>query len=295
MLQKRNILQNRIFSKEQSSMLNVMTVESFLSHCYRIPDAPVSLPLADEIFVRSWEEKDGREVLAFLKEEFLLPVAGDMFKQTEALRIFFAETLGGRIPVIETGSHADFCRMEALLNGREKVKDLPMTVNAFTIQAQAKAISRHRVILLGRAPYSNVPAGLLGLGGEDWLRRSFRLRLAHESAHYEMLRLFGGMQNHPLDEIAADALGQLAAFGSFSAERQRLFFGLTRNSGVCSGRLSYYCRGFLPWDRPVICRAVDQALDRIEEEVQGLTSSGSTRYEILKKLAGTSIAERLKQ
>ena len=154
----------------------------------------------------------------------------------------------------------------------------------------------------------------LGLDEEEWIERSCRLRLAHECAHYETLRLFGGMQNHALDEIVADAMGQLAAFGNFSAARQRLFFGLEQGTGRCTGRLSFYCRNVLPWERTEVYRAVDATLGilegRIERfltekkrktETKELLSSAKTllsdkksKYELLSDLAGTSIAERYK-
>ena len=168
------------------------------------------------------------------------------------------------------------------------------------------------MILLGRAPYSNVPSQQLGLEEELWLERSFRLRLAHECVHYETLRLFGDMQNHALDEIVADAIGQIVAFGNFSAERQRLFFGLGKGTGRCTGRLSFYCRGVLPWEREKVYRSVDMVLDLIEAELtrflagkaeptatkgalsdfSDILSHKKVKYELLALLSGTSIAEK---
>ena len=200
-----------------------------------------------------------------------------------------------------------------MLNGRDVLADVPITVNAFTLQARADNISGHRVILLGQAPYSNVTAQQLGLEEELWMERSFRLRLAHECVHYETLRLFGNMQNHALDEIVADAIGQIAAFGNFSAERQRLFFGLEKGTGRCTGRLSFYCRGVLPWEREKVYQSVDTMLDLIEAELtrflagnaepsttkgalfdfSDILSHKKVKYELLALLSGTSIAEKI--
>ena len=286
----------------------------YLNHCYTIPETPPVLPLPDEGFAAAWKEVKGEAAQAFLTEitgrELPFPL-----QKEQALRVFFTATLGGRLPVVVTGGHEDFRCLEALLNGRSNLIDLPATVNAFTLSPRAEKISGHRLILLGQAPYSNVPAQRLGLEEEDWLRRSFRLRLAHECAHYETLRLFGDMKNNALDEILADALGQLAAFGSFSAERQRLFFGLEPGTGICTGRLSFYCRGMFPWDKAAVYRAVDTALDGIEAQitrflaekrepategslvakkveassVDDLLRDSETKYELLALLAGTSI------
>ena len=267
-----------------------MKTDTYLSHCYAIPETPPVLPLADEAFASVWKEAEGAAARKFLSEIVDRDIALFPLQQEETLRILFAETLGGRLPVIVTDNRDDFLRVEALLNGREDLEDFPVTVNAFTMQARAKNIRNHRVILLGQAPYSNVPANLLGLDEEEWIERSYRLRFAHECAHYETLRLFGGMQNHALDEIVADAMGR------------------------CTGRLSFYCRNVLPWERTEVYRAVDATLGilegRIERfltekkrktETKELLSSAKTllsdkksKYELLSDLAGTSIAERYK-
>ena len=162
-----------------------MKADTYLSHCYAIPETPSVLPLADEAFASVWKESEGVAAREFLAEIVGRDIASFPLRQEETLRIFFAKTLGGRLPVIVTGNRNDFLRVEALLNGREDLADFPVTVNAFTMQAQAKNIRNHRVILLGLAPYSNVPANLLGLDEEEWIERSCRLRFAHECAHYE--------------------------------------------------------------------------------------------------------------
>ena len=289
----------------------MIKLDEYLNHCYVIPEMPPFLPLADEVFVAAWKEVEGKAARKFLTEITGRELAFPLQKE-EALRVFFVKTLGGQLPVVVTGNHDDFLCLEALLNGRNELDAFPATVNAFTLKARAEKISDHRVILLGQAPYSNVPAHSLGLTVEEWLERSFWLRLAHECAHYETLRLFGNMENHALDEIVADTLGQLAAFGSFSAERQRLFFGLEPGTGRCFGRLSFYCRGLFPWDRAIVYRAADKVLDSIEEEinvflteksesaamkgrissVKTLLSDKDVKDGLLTLLAGTSIVER---
>ena len=266
---------------------------AYLKHRYAIPPHVPNLPLSDEPFLMSWREAAGQGVLDFLSAAFGLPVSAFSWQNAESLTISFADTLGGRLPVIATKSHSDFCAMEALLNGKGKIRAFPATVNAFAMQARAESIDRHRVLLLNYAPYSNIPAGALGLSGDEWMERSHRLRLRHECAHYETLRLFGDMKNHALDEILADALGQIAAFGSFDADRQRIFFGLTRGKATCSGRLSFYCQTAAETERPKIYKAVDEVLDVVADEVIGLLARQAEDIEILSALARSSIAERL--
>lgn len=272
--------------KEQSAV-------EYLQHFYEIPAELPDLPLQDEAFVAEWQEAEGRDVLDFLADGLGLPVSGFCFEDEERLGISFAKTLGGMLPVINTGCHEDFRAMDALMNGRDGKRELPVTVNAFTIEARAEKIFRHRLLLLNRAPYSNIHADRLGLTEEDWLDRSYRLRRAHECAHYETLRLVGGMKNHALDEILADTVGQIAAFGDFSADRQRLFFGIKHDDDNCTGRLSFYTRTVRAEERGQIYRSVDKVLDIVEDTVRELISKKAGKWEILKELAGKSIADRL--
>ena len=93
------------------------------------------------------------------------------------------------------------------------------------------------------------------------------------------------MKNHALDEILADCLGQMAAFGEFSAERQRIFFGLAKGGSKCDGRLNFYCQKILPDDLPKIYCAVDKYLD----EVELVTKNAANEFVIFKILAGRAI------
>lgn len=268
-----------------------ITVQEYLTHHYTVPTEPAVLPLPDEPFVSLWKETAGEEVLKFLADSFKLPISSFQFQKPEALKIQLQATAGGRLPVIYTGCHDDFCHMEALVNGHSDIEDLPLTVNAFTIVAKAPELNNHRLILLGNAPYSNIPSSALGMDEDEWLHRSTALRSAHECAHYETLRLFGGMVNHALDEIIADTIGQIAAFGNFSAQRQRLFFGLGSGGETCTGRLTFYCKKVIPWERKEVYKAVDKALDIIEAKVAALSQEKASHYKLLAHLAGTSIAE----
>ncbi len=269
------------------------SADEYLRRKYDIPATLPKTPLKDEPFATNWREADGKETLDFLADVLRLPAFDFQWENRDALKISFAQTLGGRLPVIATESHRDFRQMEALMSAREDVPELPLTVNAFTIEARAASIFRHRVLLLNYAPYSNIPAEKLGLPEREWLERSHRLRMRHESAHYETLRLFGGMQNHALDEILADALGQIAAFGDFDADRQRIFFGLTKGGDTCTGRLSFYTQKVRPGECAKIYRAVDKALDLVADELRKLQKAKAEDEKLLTALAGTSIAERL--
>ena len=265
-------------------MKNLLTAKEYLAHHYELPKTFPKMPLADEKFISAWSFKENVEVLRFLSQKFELPTENFDWKNVAALKIDFKQTFGGRLPVISAANHDDFCQMVALLTARE-AKKYPPTVNAFTIPCRAEKIYRHRVILLNAAPYSNISAERLLLTAEDWLKKSYLIRLRHESAHYETLRLLGGMKNHALDEIVADSLGQIAAFRDFNANRQRIFFGLTEGGSKCDGRLNFYCQKVLPDELPKIYRAVDEYLDEVEQ----ITKNAANEFEIFKVLANRAI------
>lgn len=265
-------------------MEKLMTATEYLAYRYELPKTFPELPLADEKFISAWSAKENFDMLSFLSKEFKLPTEKFDWKNVASMKIEFKETLGGRLPVISTANHDDFCQMTALLTARE-AKKYPLTVNAFTIPCRAEKIYQHRVILLNAASYSNISAEKIGLSVEEWLKKSYLIRLRHESAHYETLRLLGGMKNHALDEILADCLGQIAAFGNFSANRQKIFFGLKKDGSKCDGRLNFYCQKVLPDELPKIYRAVDIYL----EEVEQMTRKVTNEFEIFKKIASRAI------
>lgn len=278
---------------DMSWLKQTQSADEYLQHAYEIPAELPVLPLTDEPFAARWREVQGREVPDFFTEELKLAACDFVWQEKKSLSISFAHTLGGTLPVIATGCHEDFRAMEAVLNGREQSRELPPTVNAFTIEARAELVYRHRLLLLNRAPYSNIPAEALGLSTEDWMERSQRLRLRHECVHYETLRLLGGMRNHAMDEILADALGQIAAFGNFDADRQRLFFGLEKGRDTCIGRLSYYCQRVALKERPKVYACVNEVLDEVAGELKEMLGRKADDREILVALAGRSIAGRL--
>lgn len=95
------------------------------------------------------------------------------------MKIEFKQTLCGQLPVISTANHDDFSQMTALLTARE-AKKYPLTVNAFTIPCRAEKIYQHQVILLNAAPYSNISAEKIDLSVEEWLKKSYQIRLRHK-------------------------------------------------------------------------------------------------------------------
>ena len=98
---------------------------------------------------------------------------------------------------------------------------------------------RDTLILLGAGEYSAVPAGRVGLGRAEWLEKSLTIRCYHELTHFVCRRLFPQDVDPLRDEVLADLVGTLAAFGRCEAGLVELFLGIG-DSPRADGRLAHY-------------------------------------------------------
>jgi hypothetical protein len=158
------------------------------------------------------------------------------------------------------------------------------------------------VICLAEAGYSALSGKDVGVENEEWLEKSAAIRLHHECCHYFTLRALGGMKNHALDEVTADCVGQLAAFGRYDASLQRKFFGLKdfdlkdfdlKDGGIVQGgRLGFYVKNLPEGAVPLVCRKVGEALDALEGylEKNAEMAETSRRPELIVKLATLGLA-----
>ncbi|MEO8197982.1 MAG: ATP-binding protein [Thermoanaerobaculia bacterium] len=129
-----------------------------------------------------------------------------------------------------------------------------------------KELWQDRLILLSDGPYSAVPAAEVGLDPATWRDRSLALRLAHECFHCLTLRRHGLLRSHLLDELLADYVGSIAAFGSYDARRALRFLGLNVDAPSLSGGRWEIYRGALPEAAiPVLARLVERAAEALEK------------------------------
>ena len=66
-----------------------------------------------------------------------------------------------------------------------------------------------------RGPYSGVPGSEVRVTETEWLERSLIVRAEHESTHDLTWRLFGVVRSHATDDIIADFVGLVRAFGVY--------------------------------------------------------------------------------
>lgn len=180
------------------------------------------------------------------------------FTAPERIRLEFYPTAAGRLPVLTAPVRADFERLLQALTARNEPEPIPASMGACIVGGYNNfdRIHRHRerwrhshgpfadwssefkrytadkrnyqdrFVLLSEGPYAAVPAADLGLDPELWLERSWQLRAAHECTHYLTARVLGSMRNNLLDELAADYVGILTAFGHYSAPMAERLLGV---------------------------------------------------------------------
>ena len=95
-------------TQTQTPIDGYISAAEYLRHRYEISAELPERPLSDESFAATWREASGGAVLDFLADEFGLPAFRFPWEDGKALKISFAETLGGRLPSVATASHKDF-------------------------------------------------------------------------------------------------------------------------------------------------------------------------------------------
>jgi hypothetical protein len=188
------------------------------------------------------------------------PATGEglALERPDQLRLQIHETPAGAIPVLVAPWRSDFERLVQAFVHRNEPKPIPASMGACIVSglnnwsrvaahrrrweseggdpagwpAELQRLVPHkeryqdRFVVLSAGYYSAVEPAALGLEPELWLRRSLVVRRDHECTHYFTLRVLGAMRNNLLDELIADYVGLVAAFGSYSPRAAMLFLGV---------------------------------------------------------------------
>ena len=158
-----------------------------------------------------------------------------------------------------------------------KDKPVPKSMGACTIsglvnqQKSGAAASKESLIVLSRGEYSAVPAEAVGLEKNEWIEKSLRVRLYHESAHIVCRARFPGQKLPVWDELLADCVGLLAAFGAYDRALALRLLGIDKDGAYIGGRLENYFD-----DKENIGRYVSFALQKtqlLQEAARELNAS----------------------
>lgn len=243
-----------------------------------------NLYLDDETFVVSWKQaEDGKYPL----------FPGIDLNAYRSLETELFQSFGGRIPVLHMKERTEFEQLICAIFYKGEKREIPLSMGALTIKGWKDLFGQsHRAILLSDGFYSAVQPEEIGLEPEEWKAKSFLLRRAHECAHYYTLRAYGFMNNALKDELIADAMGIIEAFGEYRHDLFLKFMGLEHYPEYrWGGRLQNY----RPRDREMSdgeFKEFQRAAFEASEELNGYLKenlyyieSRRGNLELLKKLA----------
>jgi hypothetical protein len=193
------------------------------------------------------------------------------------LRLVINPTPAGRVPLLVVPDRSDFVTLVRALSGRNEPIPVPDSMGACIVNGfnnwdrirrhrarweegnaarseagswedefkrlvPRKELYQDRFIILSTGPYSFVPAATASLSADEWLGKSLVIRREHECTHYLMYRVLGSMKNNLQDEVIADFVGLVHAFGAYSGDLALAFFGLEAYPACRpGGRLESYC------------------------------------------------------
>lgn len=103
-----------------------------------------------------------------------------------------------------------------------------------------KANYTDSLILLSSGFYSDIPPEELSMSAEEWKSRSMTVRGYHELTHFLYRRAYPGDVDVIRDEVLADCMGLLAAFGRYSPALAERFLGIRGSELLPEARLRHY-------------------------------------------------------
>lgn len=225
------------------------------------------------------------------------------FSFAEGDALSYCDTPAGRAEILFLADRDDFVHAYRALGYRCEPADIPPSVGAATILGlfNWEKIHAHEeawlaagntdwpeefarftsdrsnyvdtLILLSAGTYSSVPAEWVGLDAEEWIRKSVQIRKYHELTHFVCRKTVPEKKDALRDEIYADCIGLLAAFGGYDTHLAKVFLGIESETFREGGRLSHYAEGGIDecaetarkWIREAAARVREDGWDRRSE------------------------------
>lgn len=174
------------------------------------------------------------------------------FNDKDSLETF--KTSVGDVEIITLYERSDFVHAAICLGNKCEPEDIKDSTGAMTIfglnnwdkvNAGLKNY-KDSLILLSSGNYSNVSLNdinhycHLSLSKDEWIEKSIIIRKYHELTHFIMRKKYPDNISVVRDELIADGLGIIAAFGVFNKEMLKLFLGLENQEYRKGGRLENY-------------------------------------------------------
>ena len=101
---------------------------------------------------------------------------------------------------------------------------------------------KDKIILLSSGYYSGVAPETVGIREDEWIEKSITIRMYHELAHFVCRTRYPKNIDAIRDEIFADMVGIVAAFGYFDVDMAKKFLGISGTTISQEGRIRYYIK-----------------------------------------------------
>jgi len=234
------------------------------------------------------------------------------FRCPAEIELTAADTPAGRAEIVYLPDRADFLHAYQALAYRCEPTPIPDSVGAVTLNGLInwEKINTHRdeylaaggtdwdaefsrftadkknyrdgIILLSGGDYSSVPASELGLPAAEWKRLSYAIRKYHELTHFVCRALYPEDIDALRDEVIADSIGLLAAFGAYDAALARRFLGVQGGVFREGGRLSHYVKE--AGELPAAAERANALIDAYAARIEKAYTAGDDVFTLLLKI-----------
>lgn len=144
------------------------------------------------------------------------------------------------------------------------------------------------VLLVSKGPYSALSAEDAGYEQEEWLELSGTIRMYHELSHFVSRRLFPENKDKLRDEVIADSIGIIAAFGRYDRQLAKKVLGIEGTEYRKGGRLENYT------DKEPCETVMENALrqiDQLDAFYQSCEGKGPFECLVMVEEAGIAVNE----
>ncbi len=193
------------------------------------------------------------------------------FSDCETTELYTEHTEAGDVEILVLPDRGDFVRFVQVMAYRCEPREVPPSMGAVTINNinNWRRIEAHKneyllsgktdwdkefkrftavpqnyrdsIIALSNGAYSALPYTETDCESEEeWIRASLIIRKYHELTHFISRRLFPGNKEMLRDEVIADCVGIVAAFGEYDVSLAQRVLGIYGDEYRAGGRLSNY-------------------------------------------------------
>lgn len=189
-------------------------------------------------------------------------------------------TPAGDVEVLSLRKRDDFVHMCQCLGNKCEPVEIPDSTGAMALfglnnwDKVRAGLDNYKdsFIILSSGNYSNVSNidiknitnGEIDLDEQQWTNKSIIIRKYHELTHFVMRKTYPDDISFIRDELIADCIGLICAFGCFDVRLLKLFLGIEEDTYRQGGRLQNY-EGGEEKNIPEVLKMIEQLKNKVEK------------------------------